>query len=49
VLVSSTSRLLIAANGPITIAISMAPGVADDRINDVLSELAGRVLATLSE
>ena len=48
VLVTPDRRLLVAANGPVTLAISMAPGVADDRLNDVMSELGGRVLTTVS-
>jgi hypothetical protein len=32
----------------VTLAISMAPGVADDRLNPAMSELGGRVLTTLS-
>lgn len=48
VLVTPDRRLLIAANGPVTLAISIAPGVADDRLNDVMSELGGRVLTTVS-
>ena len=48
VLVASDRRLLVAANGPVTLAISMAPGLADDRLNEVLSELGGRVLATIT-
>jgi hypothetical protein len=48
VLVTPERRLLVAANGPVTLAISMAPGVADDRLNEVMTELGGRVLTTLS-
>ena len=48
VLVTPDRRLLVAANGDVTIAISMAPGLADDRVNEVLSDLGGRVLATIS-
>ena len=48
VLVASDRRLLVATSGVITLAITMAPGLADDRINDVLADLGGRVLATVS-
>jgi hypothetical protein len=48
VLVTPDRRLLVAANGPVTVAISMAPGVADDRLNEIMSELGGRVLTTVS-
>lgn len=48
VLVTSDRRLLVAANGPVTLAISMVPGVADDRLNEVMSELGGRVLTAVS-
>jgi hypothetical protein len=48
VLVTPDRRLLVAANGTVTLAISMAPGVADDRLNEVMAELGGRVLTTVS-
>jgi hypothetical protein len=48
VLVTPDRRLLVAVNGAVTLAISMAPGVADDRLNAVMSELGGRVLTTVS-
>jgi len=48
VLITPDRRLLVAANGPLTLAISVAPGVADDRLNAVMSELGGRVLTTVS-
>ena len=47
VLVTPDRRLLVAANGPMTLAITMAPGIADDRVNDVLADLGGRALAAL--
>jgi hypothetical protein len=48
VLVSADRRLLVAASGPITLAITLAPGIADDRITDVLSDLGGRVLTAVT-
>ena len=47
VLVTPDRRLLVAANGPVTLAITMAPGIADDRVNDVLADLGARALAAL--
>lgn len=48
VLVAADRRLVVAVNGPVTVAVTLAPGVADDRVNEVLSELAGRALATVT-
>ena len=48
VLVSGDRRLLVAASGAITVAISLAPGIADDRTADVLSDLGGRVLTAVT-
>ena len=47
VLVTTDRRLMVAANGPVTVAVSMAPGLADDRVNEVLGELGGIVLAAV--
>lgn len=47
VLVTPERRLLVAANGAITLAVTMAPGIADDRVNDVLADLGGRALAAV--
>lgn len=48
ILVSDDERLLVAVDGTLTLAISMAPKVADDRLEDVLAELGGRVLTALT-
>jgi hypothetical protein len=48
VLVTPDRRLLIAAHGPVTVAISMAPGLADDRLNDVLADLGAQVLTAVT-
>ncbi len=41
-------RLLVAASGPITVAITLAPGLVDDRVADVLSDLGGRVVTAVT-
>jgi hypothetical protein len=48
VLVAADRRLVVAVSGPVTVAVTLAPGLADDRINEVLSELGGRALATVT-
>lgn len=47
-LVTADTRLLVAVDGPITLAISVAPGVADDRIEEVLADIGGQVLEALA-
>jgi hypothetical protein len=48
VLVTPDRRLLVAASGAITLAVTLAPGIADDRTTDVLSDLGGRVLTAVT-
>ena len=48
VLVGADKRLLVAVSGAITLAITLAPGVADDRAADVLAALGGRVLTAIT-
>ena len=47
VLLRQDRRTLVAASGPMTLAINIAPGLVDDRVADVLSDLGGRVLTAL--
>lgn len=47
-LVTADTRLLVAVDGPITLAISVAPGVADDRLEEVLADIGGQVLEALA-
>lgn len=47
-LVSSGRRLLVAASAEITLAITIAPGLVDDRVADVLADLGGRVLTAVT-
>lgn len=48
VLVSPDRRLLVAAVGPLTVAITLVPGLADDRVAEVLADLGGQVLTALT-
>jgi hypothetical protein len=48
VLVTPDRRLLVASSGPITVAITLAPGLADDRIAEVLADLGGQVLTAVT-
>ena len=48
VLVSADKRLLVAVSGALTLAITLAPGLVDDRAADVLADLGGRVLTALT-
>jgi hypothetical protein len=48
VLVGADKRLLVAASGAITLAVTLAPGIADDRVADVLADLGGRVLTAVT-
>jgi hypothetical protein len=48
VLVTPDRRLLVAASGPVTLAITLAPGIADDRAATVLADLGGRVLTAVT-
>ena len=48
VLTSADRRLLVAASGALTLAITLAPGFADDRVADVLSDLGGQVLTAVT-
>ena len=47
VLVRADRRTLVAATGAITLAITIAPGLVDDRVADVLSDLGGQVITKL--
>jgi hypothetical protein len=49
VLVSSDRRLVVAASGSLTLAVTLAPGIADDRVADVLSDIGGQVLTAVTE
>lgn len=46
-LVTNDSRLLVAVDGPVTLAITVAPGVVDDRIADFMADLGGQILESL--
>ena len=48
VLISADRRLLVAASGAITVAITLAPGLADDRAAEVLSDIGGQVLTAVT-
>jgi len=48
VLVTSERRMLVASTGTTTLAITLLPGLADDRTAEVLSELGGRVLIAVT-
>lgn len=48
VLVTADRRLLVASSGVFTVAVTLAPGIADDRVAAVLADLGGRVLTTVT-
>jgi hypothetical protein len=48
VLVGSDLRLLVASSGELTLAISLVPGLADDRLAEVLADLGGQVLTAVT-
>ncbi len=48
VLVTTDRRLLVASSGVHTVAVTLAPGMVDDRVAAVLSDLGGRVLTTIT-
>lgn len=48
VLVTSERRMLVASAGAVTVAITLLPGLADDRTAEVLSDLGGRVLTAVT-
>lgn len=48
VLISADQRLLVAVAGPLTVAVSLAPGLADDRAADVLSDIGGQVITAVT-
>jgi hypothetical protein len=47
VLLRQDRRTLVAASGTLTLAINIAPGLVDDRVADVLTDLGGRVMTAL--
>jgi hypothetical protein len=47
VLLRKDRRTLVAYSGTVTLAINIAPGLADDRVADVLTDLGGRVFTAL--
>lgn len=47
VLLRKDRRTLVAASGAVTLAVNIAPGLVDDRVADVLTDLGGRVLTAL--
>ena len=48
VLVTADRRLLVASSGVHTVAVTLAPGLVDDRVAAVLADLGGRVLTTVT-
>ncbi|HEU0076370.1 MAG TPA: hypothetical protein VFQ76_01900 [Longimicrobiaceae bacterium] len=48
VLVTADRRLLVAGEGDITVAVTIIPGIVDDRVANVLSDLGGRVLTAVT-
>jgi hypothetical protein len=48
VLVTPDRRLLVASSGAVTVAITLAPGLADDRVAEVLSNLGGQVITAVT-
>lgn len=48
VLVTTDRRLLVAASEVYTVAVTLAPGLVDDRVATVLADLGGRVLTIVT-
>jgi hypothetical protein len=48
VLVTADRRLLVASSGVHTVAVTILPGIVDDRVAAVLADIGGRVLTTIT-